>query len=164
MKYSGIKAVDTANGYGVRVSLFVSGCRLNCFNCFNKESQSFIYGEDFTQETINKILNLCDKKWISGLSLLGGDPMEKENQPEVLNLCKQFKEKFPNKDIWLWTGRIFPKDFQEGGNVYLKDITEELIKHIDVLIDGPFIQEQHSKTLKFRGSKNQRMIVLNHKK
>lgn len=158
MKYADVKYPDVANGPGVRVSLFVSGCRLNCPGCFNKEAQSFRFGKEFTQSTIDEIIKLAEPSHVSGLSLLGGDPMEKENQSAVLNLCRQFKEKFPDKTIWLWTGRIYPKDFQENGACYVPEITESLLSLLDVIVDGPFVLAKKNLRLKYRGSENQRVI------
>ena len=165
MNYADIKYPDIGNGPGIRVSLFVSGCRLNCFNCFNKEAQSFLYGNVFSEQTIEHIIELLKPNYVQGLSLLGGDPLEKENQPDVLMLLRKINEIYGDKkDIYLWTGRIFPKDMIEYGSVYLPKITNEIISYIDVLIDGPFVQELHSKTLKLRGSSNQKIHNLKEKR
>lgn len=158
MKYSGIKEVDIANGTGVRVSLFVSGCRLNCKNCFNKEAQSFSFGFDYTEETEDYLIELLKRPFIEGLSILGGDPLEPENQKTVLSLLEKVKLKYPDKNVWLWTGRVYEKDLLEGGNVYIPEITNKLLDCVDYLVDGPFIQDLHTKTIKFRGSTNQRIL------
>jgi anaerobic ribonucleoside-triphosphate reductase activating protein len=147
MNYIGLNKYDTANGPGIRVSLFVSGCTLCCKGCFNKESWKFNAGLPFTDSIKNDIINELKKSWISGFSLLGGDPLEPKLHSEVLDLVKSIKSEIPNKDIWLWTGRI-----------YENIINNDILKYIDVLIDGPFIQEFSDKTLKYKGSKNQRII------
>lgn len=160
MKYGDIKGVDTANGPGVRVSLFVSGCRMNCENCFNKAAQSFTYGIDYTQESEDRIIELLDHYYIQGLSLLGGDPMEPENQPSILKLIKRVREALPDKDIWLWTGRTYPDNFLPGNKEYVENVTEEIFKNIDVVVDGRFVQSLFSKKLLYRGSSNQRVLFL----
>lgn len=147
MNYIGLNKYDTANGPGIRVSLFVSGCTLCCKGCFNKESWKFNAGLPFTDSIKNDIINELKKSWISGFSLLGGDPLEPKLHSEVLDLVKSIKSEIPNKDIWLWTGRI-----------YENIINNDILKYIDVLIDGPFIQELKDPKLKYRGSKNQRII------
>ena len=154
MNYANIKYPDVSNGPGVRVSLFVSGCRLNCPGCFNKEAQCFSYGKQYDETVKEEILDLLNNPWVKGLSLLGGDPMEPENQSDILDLVLTAKEKFPDKDIWLWTGRIYPDlPMVEG-------VTKKLINNIDVLIDGPFIESEKDLTLEWRGSRNQRVIDL----
>lgn len=160
LRYVDIKAIDTANGPGVRVSLFVSGCRMNCKNCFNKIAQSFTAGEEYTEETENKILEYLNHDYVQGLSLLGGDPMEVENQRAVLHLVKRVKEEMPEKDIWLWTGRIYPDELKEGCRDYVENVTDEIFRYIDVVVDGRFVQELASHNLLFRGSSNQRIIYL----
>lgn len=162
MKYGDIKGVDVANGPGVRVSLFVSGCRLNCKNCFNKAAQSFSFGTDYTQETEDHIIDLLSRHYIQGLSLLGGDPMEPENQPYILKLIKRVREELPDKDIWMWTGRTYPDDFQEGCKEYVNNITDEIFKNVDVVVDGRFIQDLFTKKIQYRGSTNQRVLFLEH--
>lgn len=147
MKYGKINKIDIANGPGVRVSLFVSGCRNRCPRCFNPETWSFNYGEEFTVETFLEILFAMDPKYISGLSILGGDPFEPENIEEVTDLCLEIKRAYPDKTIWIYTGYLYED---------LKDL--EIMSYIDVLVDGPFIEAQKDITLKFRGSKNQRII------
>src|SRR5574344_2131159 len=147
MNYIGFNKYDTANGPGIRVSLFVSGCTLCCKGCFNKESWKFNAGLPFTDSIKTDIINELKKSWISGFSLLGGDPLEPKLHSEVLDLVKSIKSEIPNKDIWLWTGRLYENE---------KD--NEILEYVNVLIDGPYIQEFSDKTLKYKGSKNQRVI------
>ncbi len=157
MHYATIKECDIANGPGVRVSLFVSGCNHHCKGCFNEIAWNFHYGNEFTEETINKVLKDLDKDYIEGLSLLGGEPLEHVNQKGLLPLIKKVKEKFPKKSIWCYTGFDFEKDVM--GNMYKNwDETKELINNIDVIVDGKFEQELKNPSLKFRGSENQRLI------
>ena len=148
MKYNKIRKMDISNGPGVRVSIFMQGCAFHCENCFNKETWDFNGGTDFTEETIKKVLDLCDKDYIVGLSILGGEPMHPNNIDGTTTLAKAFKEKFPNKNLWVWSGYLFDKD--------LKD--KEVLKYIDVLVDGQFINNLHNPTLKWKGSSNQRVI------
>ena len=148
MKYNKIRKMDISNGPGVRVSIFMQGCAFHCENCFNKETWDFNGGTDFTEETIKKVLDLCDKDYIVGLSILGGEPMHPNNIDGTTALAKAFKEKFPNKNLWVWSGYLFDKD--------LKD--KEVLKYIDVLVDGQFINNLHNPTLKWKGSSNQRVI------
>ena len=148
MKYNKIRKMDISNGPGVRVSIFMQGCAFHCENCFNKETWDFNGGLDFNDETIKKVLDLCDKDYIVGLSILGGEPMHPNNIDGTTALAKAFKEKFPNKNLWVWSGYLFDKD--------LKD--KEVLKYIDVLVDGQFINNLHNPTLKWKGSANQRVI------
>ncbi len=159
MNYSAIKNCDIANGFGVRVSLFVSGCTHHCKNCFNKETWDFASGEPFTEETEESILKMMEPSYIDGLSLLGGEPMEKVNQKGLLPFVKKVKERYPDKNIWCYTGYLY-EDLLPGGKVHI-DETDELLSHIDILVDGEFKEELHSIMLKFRGSSNQRVIDLN---
>lgn len=156
MKYATIKAVDIANGTGVRVSLFVSGCTHRCPGCFNEIAWDFQYGEDFTQETIDYILDALAPSHISGLTLLGGEPMELVNQEALLPLLKQVHERYPDKTIWCYTGYLYD-DLLPGGRVY-GPYTDEILSYLDILVDGPFILSQKNIRLKFRGSENQRII------
>ena len=157
MNYADIKKIDVANGTGVRVSIFVSGCRHHCKGCFNEIAWNFKYGKEFTEETINSILKDLDHEYISGLSLLGGEPLEPENQKGLLPLVKKVKEKFPEKNIWSYTGFDFEKDVME--KMYKEsETTRELLSYLDVIVDGKFEEDKMDKTLKFRGSKNQRII------
>lgn len=152
MYYSVIKKYDVANCIGVGVSLFVSGCRNCCEGCFNPETWNFSYGQPFTQSTVDEILDACNKSYISTLTLLGGDPMEKENRKAILDLCKQFRAKFGNsKQLWLYTGYYFEDLINEDDSL-------EIIKYLDVMIDSPFILNKKVVGLKLRGSVNQRII------
>lgn len=157
MNYATIKECDVANGPGVRVSIFVSGCNHHCKGCFNEIAWDFNYGETFTQETINKIIKDLDKDYIEGLTLLGGEPLEHFNQKGLVELVKQVKQKLPNKSIWCYTGFDFEKDVM--GKMYpVWDETKELLANIDVIVDGKFELEKKNPSLRFRGSENQRLI------
>ena len=157
MNYADIKNVDVANGPGTRVSLFVSGCNHRCKGCFNQCAWDFNYGEKFTEETMEKILNDLDKPYIKGLTLLGGEPLEYENQKGLLPLVKKVKEKFPEKTIWCYTGFDFEKDVS-GRRMKEWQETKELMKYVDVLVDGKFEEAKKDLKLRFRGSSNQRII------
>ncbi len=157
MNYATIKEHDTANGLGVRVSLFVSGCTHHCEGCFNAEAWDFSYGEPYTQEIEDKILKLLDRPYIKGLSLLGGEPMDPKNQVEIVKLVKRAKKEFPEKTIWCYTGYTFDKDLVKGGKAHT-DVTDEILSNLDVLVDGKFILKLKNLKLHFRGSSNQRII------
>lgn len=159
MKYGNIKECDIADGPGVRVSLFVSGCRHHCKGCFNKETWDFDYGKPYTKETEDEIIRLLAPDYIQGLTLLGGEPFEPENQQELVKLLRRVKKKYPQKDIWSYSGYLFDVDMIKGGRVYT-EVTEEMLSYLDVLVDGPFVEAQRDITLKFRGSRNQRVIKL----
>ena len=148
MRYNLIREMDISNGPGLRVSIFMQGCSFHCKNCFNQETWDFDGGKEFTDETIEKVLDLCSKNHIKGLSILGGEPMHPRNIEATTKLAKAFKEKYPNKTLWVWSGFTFDKD--------LKD--KEVLKYIDVLVDGTYIDELHDFTLKWKGSSNQRVI------
>ena len=148
MKYNKIRKMDIADGPGVRVSIFMQGCSFNCKNCFNPETHDFAGGKDFTQNTVNRVLELCDKDYVEGLSILGGEPMHPKNIQGTTELAKAFKEKFPNKSLWVWSGFTFDRD--------LKD--KDALKYIDVLVDGQYVDELHNPKLEWRGSSNQRVI------
>ena len=148
MRYNKIRKMDISNGPGVRVSIFMQGCVFNCKNCFNPETHDFNGGKEFTDDTIERILELCDQDYIAGLSILGGEPMHPKNIEGTTKLAKAFKEKFPNKTIWSWSGFLFDRD--------LKD--KEVMKYIDVLVDGQYKDELHDFRLKYCGSSNQRVI------
>ena len=148
MRYSKIRKMDIANGPGVRVSVFMQGCDFNCKNCFNKETHDFTGGEEFTDETIDKILKVCDNDYIEGLSILGGEPMHPRNIEGTTKLAKAFKEKYPTKNIWAWSGFTYEK--------YLKD--KPVLNYLDVLVDGQYNDDLHDPTLKWKGSSNQRVI------
>lgn len=161
MNYSAIKYCDIANGIGVRTVLFVSGCRNHCKDCFQPETWSFENGEPFTGEIEDAIIDSLKPDYIKGLTLLGGDPFEPENQEALLPFMKRVREVCPNKDVWAYTGYVLDKDLVPGGKCYTKD-TKELLEQIDILVDGPFITEQKDITLQFKGSKNQRVIDCAH--
>ncbi len=157
MNYAEIKKTDIANGEGVRVSLFVSGCRRHCKNCFNKVTWDFGYGKPFTEAVEDELLEALAPSFIKGLTLLGGDPMEPENQRALLPFIKRVKEQFPDKDIWCYTGyTFFDGMLKESTNNC--EVTKELISYFDVLVDGRFVEELKDIRLKFRGSSNQRVI------
>lgn len=139
--------MDIADGPGVRVSIFMQGCSFNCKNCFNPETHNFFGGKEFTDETINHIIDLCNNENIEGLSILGGEPMHPLNIDGTLKLAKMFKKTYPEKNIWAWTGFLFEN---------LKE--KEVMKYIDVLVDGQYVDELHNPTLKWKGSSNQRVI------
>ena len=157
MNYATIKSYDVANGPGVRVSLFVSGCTHHCKGCFNAEAWDFQYGTPFTRETEDQILDHLKPWYIRGLSLLGGEPFEPENQSGLLPLVKKVKETYPEKNIWCYTGYLFDEDIC-GKMMDQVPETKELLSYIDVLIDGPFIEERKNLKIRFRGSDNQRII------
>lgn len=159
VNYGMIKKYDIANGPGVRVSLFVSGCRHHCKGCFNAETWDFHYGEPYTEETEREILEALKPDYIAGFTVLGGEPFEPENQMEVVKLLKKVRETYPEKTIWCYTGYLYDVDLIEDGKVYT-DVTEEMLSYIDTLVDGEFIEEQKDLRLEFRGSKNQRIISL----
>ena len=151
MRYNKIRKMDISNGPGVRVSIFMQGCSFHCKNCFNQETWDFNGGKEFTTAEIQKIIELANKDYIAGLSVLGGEPLHNNNVDEVFHIVATFKEKFPNKDIWLWTGFKFEDA--------IKDSKRKLILcNIDVLIDGQFEEDKKDITLKWRGSSNQRVI------
>ena len=157
MNYATIKNCDIANGPGVRISLFVSGCTHHCPGCFNEVAWDFQYGEPFTQDTVDYILKLMQPDYIKGLTLLGGEPFEPQNQPAIVDLLTQVKKAYPHKSIWAFTGYLFDKD------ILMKklgpwEITEKYLGFLDVLVDGRFIEAQKDLTLRFRGSSNQRLI------
>lgn len=158
MNYGNIKFIDTADGEGVRVSLFVSGCRNHCPGCFNQDTWDFDFGKEFTEVEENEILEGCNKEYISGLTILGGEPMEPENQVVLVNLIKKFKERFPEKTLWMYTGYVLDKDLLPGQRKYVEDVTGLILDSIDVLVDGPFILAERNLSLKFRGSNNQRIL------
>ena len=149
MNYCGIKKTDIANGPGVRVSLFVSGCRNHCPGCFQPETWDFDYGEPFTAEAESEIITALRPSWIQGFSVLGGDPMEPENQEALLPFLRKVKAEFPDKDIWLYTGN------------HLEEVASSpLLSYVDVVVDGPFLEAEKDAGLAFRGSRNQRIIDL----
>ena len=157
MNYAVIKKNDIANGPGVRVSLFVSGCRHHCRNCFNREAWDFSYGQPFTRDTMDEILNALAPSYVAGLSFLGGEPLEPENQGSLLELARLFKERFPEKTLWCYTGFTFETDLLTD-SVGDPAVLRELLSYIDVLVDGKFVEELKDAGLIFRGSSNQNII------
>ncbi|CDE84556.1 anaerobic ribonucleoside-triphosphate reductase-activating protein [Clostridium sp. CAG:273] len=148
MRYNKVRKMDISNGPGVRVSIFMQGCTFHCKNCFNPETHDFMGGEEFTEDTIDQVLKLCENANIEGLSILGGEPMHPMNIEGTTELAKKFKEKFPNKNLWVWTGFLFDRDLQN----------KEVLKYIDVLVDGQYVDELRDPRLKYNGSSNQRVI------
>lgn len=157
MNYAEIKNCDIANGIGVRISLFVSGCTHHCKGCFNEVAWDFDYGTPFTQETIDKILDMMRPGYIRGLTLLGGEPFEPQNQGPIVELLRQIKEKMPEKSIWAFSGYLFDRDILSGRLGDWK-VTQEYLSYLDVLVDGPFVEAKKNLSLRFRGSENQRII------
>ena len=147
MRYNKIRKMDISNGPGVRVSIFMQGCSFHCKNCFNPETHDFNGGREFTDETIQKVLDLCDKDYIAGLSILGGEALHSKNIEGTTKLAKAFKEKYKDKSIWIWTGFLYED---------IKDY--EVFKYIDILVDGQFKEELSNPMLRFKGSSNQRII------
>ena len=157
MNYADIKTVDIQDGTGIRVSIYVSGCHFHCKGCHNKEAWDFNYGKKFDETTINYIINAMDHEYISGLSILGGEPMELANQQALVGLVKKVKEIYPQKTIWCYTGYKFKEDVLE--KMYKEySYTKELLNNIDIIVDGEFIEEKKLVDLKFRGSTNQKKI------
>ena len=148
MRYNKVRKMDISNGPGVRVSIFMQGCTFHCKNCFNPETHDFMGGEEFTDETIQEVLKLCENKNVEGLSILGGEPMHPLNIEGTTRLAKAFKEKFPNKNLWAWSGFLFDRDLQG----------KEVLNYLDVLVDGQYVDELHDPRLKYCGSSNQRVI------
>ena len=157
MNYAAIKNCDIANGPGVRVSLFVSGCTHRCPGCFNEVAWDFHYGDPFTQETIDYIISLLQPAYVRGLTLLGGEPFEPENQRPIVELLRQVREKCPDKSIWAFSGYLFEKDILSG-RLGPWEVTQEYLSYLDVLVDGPYVESKKNLSLRFRGSENQRLI------
>ena len=151
MNYCEIKTTDIANGPGVRVSLFVSGCRHACEGCFNKEAWDFAYGNPFTPETEEQLLAALRPAYVQGLTLLGGEPMEPENIPALRAFVKRVREEVPGKDIWCFSGSVFE-------TLIKRDDAKELLNLVDVLVDGPYVAAKRNLMLRFRGSENQRLL------
>ncbi len=159
MHYGTIKEYDIADGEGIRVTLFVSGCTNHCKDCFQPETWDFSYGQLYTEETEQQILDQLELFYVDGLTLLGGEPMEPENQRTLVGLCRKVKERYPEKTIWCYTGFIYDRDLIPSGRRHT-EVTEELLSYIDILVDGPFQTEKRNISLHFRGSENQRIIDL----
>ena len=160
MNYAALKKFDIANGPGVRVSLFVSGCRHRCKNCFNKEAWDFSYGKPFTESTEREILNAMSAEYITGLSLLGGEPFEPENRPALTEFLKTVKKEFPEKSVWCYTGFRLEDELLRDGSHPRCAVTDDLLSCIDVLVDGRFVAAEKDIRLQFRGSRNQRVLDL----
>ena len=148
MRYNKIRKMDISNGPGVRVSIFTQGCAFNCKNCFNPETHDFKAGKEFTDDTENTLFSLCDHDYVEGLSVLGGEPLHPNNIEGTTKMVKDFKQKYPDKNVWMWTGFKFDQD--------LKD--KEIMKYVDVLVDGQYQDELANPTLSWKGSSNQRVI------
>lgn len=159
MNYAGIKYCDVANGPGCRTVLFVSGCRNACDGCFQPQTWDFGYGELFDERVQKEVIDSLEPEYIEGITLLGGEPFEEENQKALLVFMRKLKKEYPNKNVWAYTGYIYDKDLIAGGRKHTED-TDELLSMIDVLVDGPFRQELYDISLKFRGSSNQRILNL----
>ncbi|MCD7770341.1 MAG: anaerobic ribonucleoside-triphosphate reductase activating protein [Oscillospiraceae bacterium] len=160
MYYGNIKNCDIADGIGVRVTLFVSGCTNCCEGCFQPETWDFHYGQPFTAETERQLMDMLAPDYINGLTLLGGDPFEPENQRTLTPFLKRVRERFPKKDIWAFTGFLY-EDMLRPGSYPRCEVTDDMLSMLDVLVDGPFILEEKEVGLRFRGSRNQRLIDMN---
>lgn len=158
MYYSTIHDCDIANGTGVRVTLFVSGCTNCCEGCFQPETWDFKYGQEFTRKTVDYIFELLDHSYIKGLTILGGEPMEPSNQRDLLPFIKEYKEKFPNKNLWVFTGFRLEDELLSVGSHPRCEVTDELLSYVDILVEGRFELSKKDITLKYRGSSNQRII------
>ncbi len=159
MYYGELKTCDVANGEGVRVTLFVSGCTNRCPHCFQPQTWDFCYGQPFTEKTQTQILELLKPSYISGLTVLGGEPFEPENQRALVPLLRSVKAAYPNKTIWSFTGFTYEELLREGSHPRC-EVTDELLELLDVLVDGRFVEERKDLSLRFRGSSNQRLIDL----
>ena len=157
MNYAAIKSRDIANGPGVRVCLFVSGCRHHCKGCFNQEAWDFDYGQPFTREIANQIIDLLRPGYVKGLTLLGGEPFDPRNQACVVELLRRIRQELPDKSIWAFSGYLFDRDLLSG-HVGDPAVVQEYLSYLDVLVDGPFVEEKKNLSLRFRGSENQRLI------
>ena len=157
MRYGEIKKCDIANGEGVRVSLFVSGCTHHCKGCFNEATWDFDYGKEFTQETEEEILKALEPEYVNGLSVLGGEPFEPQNQRVLVPFLKKVKERYPGKSIWCYTGYLFDRELCKKSRARC-EVTDEMLALLDVLVDGRFVEEKKNIMLLFRGSSNQRLI------
>ena len=159
MNYGNIKKCDVADGEGVRVTLFVSGCRIQCPGCFQPQTWDFNFGREFTEQTQNELLEALKPSYIAGLTVLGGEPFEPENQAELAPFLEKVRKTYPQKNIWCYTGYVYEKDLLEGGRKHT-EFTNRMLSCIDVLVDGPFILEKRNLMLEFRGSENQRILRL----
>lgn len=160
MYFGNIKKNDIANGEGVRVSLFVSGCRNRCKNCFNPETWNFCYGNPFTKEVEDDIIDSLKPSWINGLTILGGEPFEVENQRDLVNFIKRVRKEVPDKTIWMYSGYLFDSEIHNPNGKVHCEVSDEILANIDILVDGKFVEELKNLSLKFRGSSNQRIIMV----
>ncbi len=160
MNYATIKELDVANGTGVRVSLFVSGCTHHCPECFNSEAWDFDYGSEYTEETESKIMKLLERGYIEGFSLLGGEPFEPCNQRVLVKLLEKIKRTYPEKTVWCYTGYLYDAELKKESRARC-EVTDRMLDMIDILVDGRFVAEKKNLNLRFRGSSNQRVIDLN---
>ena len=161
MYYGELKKCDIANGAGVRVSLFVSGCTNRCPGCFQPQTWDFCYGQPYTPDTEAEIFAELDKPFVRGLTVLGGEPFEPENQRELVHLLQKVKARYPGKDVWVFTGFTLDGELLVDGSHPRCEVTDEMLRHIDVLVDGRFVSELKDISLQFRGSRNQRVIDMN---
>lgn len=155
-----VMTADVANGEGMRVSVFVSGCRNHCKGCFQPQTWNFNYGREYTPEIEQFIIDELSKSYYDGITILGGDPMEPENQEPVLQLLRRIKKELPDKNVWAYTGYVYDRDLVPGGKRFVDGVTRELLESIDILIDGRFVEELKNLMLNFRGSSNQRIIKM----
>ena len=155
-----VMTADVANGEGMRVSVFVSGCRNHCKGCFQPQTWDFNYGREYTPEIEQFIIDELSKSYYDGITILGGDPMEPENQEPVLRLLRRIKKELPDKNVWVYTGYVYDRDLVPGGKRFVDGVTRELLESIDILIDGRFVEELKNLMLNFRGSGNQRIIKM----
>ena len=155
-----VMTADVANGEGMRVSVFVSGCRNHCKGCFQPQTWDFNYGREYTPEIEQFIIDELSKSYYDGITILGGDPMEPENQEPVLRLLRRIKKELPDKNVWAYTGYVYDRDLVPGGKRFVDGVTRELLESIDILIDGRFVEELKNLMLNFRGSGNQRIIKM----
>lgn len=159
MNYGNIKLVDISNGDGVRTSLFVSGCRNHCPGCFSPDTWNFAFGKEFTPIEANEIIENCKKSYITGLTILGGDPFEEENQVALLPFIEEYKKECPEKTLWMYTGYILDKNLKPGQNKFVEGVTDKILGYVDTLVDGPFVMAEKDISLKYRGSRNQRLLT-----
>lgn len=155
-----VMTADVANGEGMRVSVFVSGCRNHCKGCFQPQTWDFNYGREYTPEIEQFIIDELSKSYYNGITILGGDPMEPENQEPVLRLLRRIKKELPDKNVWAYTGYVYDRDLVPSGKRFVDGVTRELLESIDILIDGRFVEELKNLMLNFRGSSNQRIIKM----
>ncbi len=158
MNIAEIMKADTGNGTGMRVTLFVSGCTIRCKGCFNEAAQSFEYGKLWTKELEDFLIDELSKSYYQGVTILGGEPFEPQNQPDIMRLVLRVRKELPEKNIWMFSGNVYDKNLIPGGSRYYPEYTDTILDNIDILVDGPFVQELYNITLNFRGSENQRII------